>query len=184
MRIDTNKIMNTKTMKTRMICCLLMAVTFQTVNAQLTEEASNMYSKADLIGIKWTKKMTANPRNGEATLDFNGREVKVKAGDEVSLSHIFDKDSVSYIMKVNDEEMVLRYAYYLSDNFEFSYDYSEEGKDSTGSWINLNKDMMVNGKKKDDGTNLRIISLTKEKLVIGFKGNKATVELTAEPLDK
>ena len=27
MRIDTNKIMNTKTMKTRMICCLLMAVT-------------------------------------------------------------------------------------------------------------------------------------------------------------
>lgn len=63
-------------MKTRIICCLLMAVTFQTVNAQLTEEASNMYSKADLIGIKWTKKMTANPRNGEATLDFNGRDVK------------------------------------------------------------------------------------------------------------
>ena len=33
-----------------------MAVTFQTVNAQLTEKTSNMYSKADLIGIKWTKK--------------------------------------------------------------------------------------------------------------------------------
>ena len=40
--------MNTKTMKTRMICCLLMAVTFQTVNAQLTEETSNIYSKAEM----------------------------------------------------------------------------------------------------------------------------------------
>lgn len=143
--------MNTKTMITKIMYCLLMTTTCLAVSAQTTGDSPTKYSKADLIGIKWTKKTIANPRDGEITLDFNGRNVKVKTGDEVFLIHIFDKDSVSYIMKANDDEMVLRYAYYLSDNFELSYDYSEEGKDSKGNWINLNKDMIVNGKKKDDG---------------------------------
>lgn len=89
----------------------------QTVNAQNTNGGKSFDSK-DLTGKKWSM----------------SKEI---GGKKLYYSLVFDKDSVTNTVVMDGKTTVTRYAYYLSDTFEYTYEYSNIGKATKGIWLNL-----------------------------------------------
>ena len=170
------------------IFCLFSALTLQIVCAQ-TVESPVKFSKESLMGKKWTRKMTFIPgslkeaRDGKV-LEVETKKITIKEGQVMEVSQIFDNDSVICITKIGTEVVSeLHYGYYLSDSFSFVFDDTRVGKNDSGNWLNMHNVIMVNGKNRNDGTNLKIEYLSDKKLALSFPGSRNTIEWIAEPLE-
>lgn len=170
------------------ISCLFSALSLQIVCAQ-TVESPAKFCKESLMGKKWIRKTTFIPgsleeaRDGKV-LEVETKKITIKEGQVMEISQVFDNDSVICITKIGAEIVSeLHYGYYLSDSFAFVFDDTRVGKNDCGNWLNMHTVIMANGKNRNDGTSLKIESLSDEKLVISFPGSRSIIEWTAEPLD-
>lgn len=92
---------------------------------------------------------------------------KVVNGDTLYYSYVFDRDSVTNVVRMGGKTMVLRYAYYFSDSFPFVFEDTEVGRLSKGKWFNSIRWYMEDGRKRRDGGSFRIFSLTENEFSFG-----------------
>lgn len=119
----------------------------QTVSAQNTPDGKSFESK-DLVGTKWSM----------------SKEIE---GKKFHFALVFEKDSVTNTVIMDEKTTVIRYAYYLSDNFEYTYDFSNIGKDTKGIWLNMFRFDRVDNRQKYEGANMRIFTLTETEFSFG-----------------
>lgn len=142
---------------------LFIFFTQQIVQAQNPVNDTSYYSEK-LLGKKWRMTQKVNGKN-------------------VLFSLKFDKDSVTNVIIIDNETTILRYAYYLSDEFEDNFDTTSVGKYSKGKWLNLCRLYKVNEMTKTDRANMKIFSLTDSMFSYGQSPSYPMI-LTAEPLDQ
>lgn len=153
-----------------------------------TYAQTNNFTKDQLIGKKWTKRVTMDSsRKGvmrkHGNISLGSKKLQVTTGMNVSMSQVFDRDSMTLITTFNNDTITCRYAYYLSDSYEMSFDSSRIGTSSTGNWLHTQGEITMNGRKRTEENHQQIMSLTDDKLILGSKSNQVLIELTAEPLD-
>ena len=174
--------MNTKTLIS--IFTYLISIFFcQNTNAQ-----TNTFTKEQLMGKKWTKRVTMDSsREGairkHGNVSVGSKKLQVTAGMNITMSLVFDKDSMTLTTIFNNDTIVCRYAYYLSDSYEMYFDSSQVGKSSKGNWLHTQGDIIMNGRNRTDEDHQQILTLTDETFVLGSRSGNAEIELTAEPLD-
>ena len=116
-------------------------------------------------------------------ISVGSKKLQVTTGMNVSMSQVFDRDSMTLITTFNNDTITCRYAYYLSDSYEMFFDSSKIGTSSTGNWLHTQGEITMNGRTRTEENHQQIMSLTDEELVLGSKDNQILIELTAEPLD-
>lgn len=170
-------------MKKLLSICLLGIFISLNTNAQ-----TNNFTKERLIGKKWTKSVTMDSSRKSAmrrhgNISVGSKKLQVTTGINVSMSQVFDRDSMTLVTTFNNDTITCRYAYYLSDSYEMSFDSSKTGTSSTGNWLHTQGEITMNGRTRTEENHQQIMSLTDEELVLGSKDNQILIELTAEPLD-
>lgn len=174
--------MNTKTLIS--IFTYLISIFFcQNTNAQ-----TNTFAKEQLMGKKWTKRITMESSRERAirkhgNVSVGSKKLQVTTGMNITMSQVFDKDSMTLTTIFNNDTIVCRYAYYLSDSHEMYFDSSQVGKSSKGNWLHTQGDIIMNGRNRTDEDHQQILILTDETFVLGSRSGNAEIELTAEPLD-
>ncbi len=174
--------MNTKTLIS--IFTYLISIFFcQNTNAQ-----TNIFTKEQLMGKKWTKRVTMDSsREGairkHGNVSVGSKKLQVTTGMNITMSLVFDKDSMTLTTIFNNDTIVCRYAYYLSDSHEMYFDSSQVGKSCKGNWLHTQGDIIMNGRNRTDEDHQQILTLTDETFVLGSRSGNAEIELTAEPLD-
>lgn len=175
-----NKIMNLRTIY---VTCLLGIFSCLNISAQ-----TNIFTKEQLMGKKWTKRVTMDSsREGairkHGNVSVGSKKLQVTTGMNITMSLVFDKDSMTLTTIFNNDTIVCRYAYYLSDSHEMYFDSSQVGKSSKGNWLHTQGDIIMHGRNRTDEDHQQILTLTDETFVLGSRSGNAEIELTAEPLD-
>lgn len=174
--------MNTKTLIS--IFTYLISIFFcQNTNAQ-----TNTFTKEQLMGKKWTKRVTTDSSHEgvirkHGNVSVGSKKLQVTTGMNVVMTLVFDNDSMTLTTSFNNDTIICRYAYYLSESYEMSFDPSQVGTSSTGNWLHTQGEIIMNGRKKTDEDHQQILTLTDESLVLGSRSGNAEIELTAEPLE-
>lgn len=152
--------MNKKILKKAL--CLILVMSCITTWAQ--ESNKEMFYRNDLLGKKWVMYKNGNKKDPYFTF-------------------VFDNDSVTTTFFLNNKTKIVRYAYYLSDEFPLSFEDLLVGNSMAGCWLILNRNDVVSGIKQRDGGEMRIFTLNEHELSIG-RSSEHQMILTAEPLDQ
>lgn len=151
--------MNKKILKKAL--CLILVMSSITTWAQNSNK--DIFYRNDLLGKKWVMYKNGNEK-------------------DPSFSFVFDTDSVTTTFFLNNQTKIVRYAYYLSDEFPLSFEDSLVGNSTNGCWLILNRNDIVNGIKQRDGGEMRIFTLNEHEFSIG-KSPEYQMIFIAEPLE-
>lgn len=145
------------------IIIMLMITICQVAWTQGVPNNTTMYNRENLLGKKWT-----------TTKNIQGKVI--------SFSYVFDNDSITNVIIINNDTTVLRYAYYLANTPHDYFNSSLVGTRSEGNWLILCRQYTQNGMIRNDRANMKIFSLTDNELSYG-KSPDFPMVLTAMPLE-
>ena len=180
--------MSYKKIKTIMLCCLFTFAIQITVNAQEDERYSRMYNKNVLTGKKWTVNSTVKQKRKKYSerldsITIGTQKIAARAGNKLSVSLTFDKDSLTMMAICEGDTALTRCAYYLSDKYDHEFDYSKVGKDIMGNIINFQEQVVSNGRMRKKHEAARIWEVKDDEIILVMLGvYKKIIRFKAESL--